>query len=83
VSMLRILSVDPASRSAGTPLLDSDGVRVGTVTETADDARYVSVDPNPPPETLEVLGWDADSDRVPLPDRLVATVDDDAVRLVV
>lgn len=81
--MLEILSVNPASRSAGTPLVDSDGARVGTVTETAEGTRYVSVDPNAPSETPEALGWDADSDRVPLPDRLVATVDDDAVRLVV
>jgi hypothetical protein len=82
--MLEILSVDPASRAAGTPLVDSDGARVGTVTETAEGTRYVSVDPDAPPETLEVLGWDADSDHVPLPDRLVGTADDDgAVRLVV
>lgn len=77
--MRAILRVDPPGR---TPVRDSDGHRLGTVVDTDDDVKYVSVYRDAPTDALESLGWNPDDDHARLPNGLVAD-DGDAVRLAV
>lgn len=75
--MLEIMRVEPVAR---TPVVTSDGRRVGTVVDAEEDARYVAVDPDAPTDALDALGWDATADRARLPDSDVAD-DGDPLRL--
>jgi len=66
----------------GKPIVDSNGEKIGIVSEVRAGTAYVDPDPGVTDTVMSKLGWgDSDEDDYPLPGSEIAVVTDDEIRL--